>query len=695
MKTIHYLFTLSFFIFNTYAHSAQSVKNEHNTNSDDEAALLMLLQEETEIATKTRLNADFVPGMVTVLHGDELLQQGVLNVWQALGRVPGMEATLDKIGSRIVKVRGIGGSFASGNLKIMLNNVAMNSTLSALSQPVMNMPIEQIERIEVMRGPGSAIHGEFAYAGVVNVITHTQKKMAFAGIAEHDSSLAGGVWNWSNKENRFNASLNLATSETDGADVKQGTDALHLTGAQVGMNQSAISYAPGRATEDREYHSLLFNLDYHDFSLSAQWLEDENGAHFGTVDVLPPPNGNDHYKNEFKTLEAMQQFKFSDTISSDVKVGWLEYVNKFDITALPPGYSFPVTLNDGFLSDGYYKEEKYYTNINLFWNASEQNAILLAFEYSKTEVKDAWQDNNVSPLFVPLNEKQRFTGEDGVNWPEEGQSREISSITLQDELRLTEDLAITFGVRYDHYDDIGDNASPRLAAVYRLNERHIIKGQYAQAFRPPTFFEMVYTPDIEPEIIDTYDIGYIYKGVKTGFKTTAFYSKLDDIIVGLNPYGFENSQGATIKGIEFELDHKFNNKVSFDGNLSYSDSKDDATKRSIAGTSNWLSNLSLNYQPVHYFDFSITYQYVGSKYREQNDPRDKLDAYGVVNLAATFSDLLGKGTALQIGVNNLFDEDVRYPAPMTTDMTGFSFPAYEEDYQRSNSWWWARFQYEF
>lgn len=198
LKTIHYLFTLSFFIFNTYAHSAQSVKNEHNTNSDDEAALLMLLQEETEIATKTRLNADFVPGMVTVLHGDELLQQGVLNVWQALGRVPGMEAALDKIGSRIVKVRGIGGSFASGNLKIMLNNVAMNSTLSALSQPVMNMPIEQIERIEVMRGPGSAIHGEFAYAGVVNVITHTQKKMVFAGIAEHNSFLAGGVWNWSN-----------------------------------------------------------------------------------------------------------------------------------------------------------------------------------------------------------------------------------------------------------------------------------------------------------------------------------------------------------------------------------------------------------------------------------------------------------------------------------------------------------------
>jgi len=710
VKYLKYFFVLPFFLFHTSVYGIQ--KEEENVSirsNSEEQALLSLLEEETEIATKTRLNADFVPGMVTVLHSDKLKKQGVINIWQALGRVPGMEATLDKIGSRIIKVRGIGGTFASGNLKIMLNNVAMNSTLSALSQPVMNMPIEQVDRIEVIRGPGSAVHGEFAYAGVVNVITNSQKKTVFAGVAEHDSSLFGGIWNWNDKERKINIDVNLATTETDGAGVKQGTDALYLAGSQVpfppfgtiDLNQSAHSFAPGRASEDRKYHSLLFNLDYQDFNFKAQWLKDENGAHFGTLDVLPPPDGNDDYENEFRTLEAMHKIQFSDDINSDIKVGWMEYINDYDATILPPGYSlwhlptFPTTLNDGFLSDGHYKEEKYYTNANIFWNISEQQSLLLALEYSKTEVKDAWQDNNVSPFLIPLDGQQRFDRDDGANWPGEGQNREITSITLQDEIQLTDNLAITLGVRYDHYDDIGENASPRFAAVYQLDERHIVKAQYAQAFRPPTFFEMVYTPNIDPETIDTFDIGYVYKGIKTGFKTTFFYSELDDIIVTSLPLGFENSKGGTTKGIELELDHKFNQKISFSGNLSYTDTEDDMTHRSIAGTSNWLSNLTLDYEPIHYLDLSVSYQYVGSKYREVDDPRDKLDAYGVVNMAATFSELVGKGTSIQIGVNNLFDEDVRYPAPMTTDITGFSYPSYEGDYKRSGSWWWARFQYEF
>lgn len=708
VKQFRSLFGLFFFILSICAYSAQ-IENGENKIISEEQALLMLLKEETEIATKTRLNADFVPGMVTVLHSDELKRQGVLNVWQALGRVPGMEATLDKIGSRIVKVRGIGGAFASGNLKIMLNNVAMNSTLSALSQPIMNMPIEQVKRIEVIRGPGSAVHGEFAYVGVVNVITSNQKKALFAGIAEHDSSLFGGVWNWNDQENQLNIDVNLATTQTDGADVKQGTDVLHLAGSQtpfppsgsIDLNQSAHSFAPGRAGEDREYHSFLVNLDYQDFTFKAQWLKDENGAHFGALDVLPPPDEDDNYENEFKTLEALQTFHFSDALSSNVKIGWMEYINEYDITILPPGYSiwhvpaFPTTLNDGFLSDGYYKEEKYYTNLNLFWRMSGRQSLLLALDYSKTEIKDAWQDNNMSPFFIPLDNQQRFEREAGINWPGEGQNREISSITLQDEIQLMEDLAITLGVRYDHYDDIGDNTSPRMALVYHIDERHIIKGQYAQAFRPPTFFEMISTPDIDAETIDTYDIGYIYKGLKTGIKATVFYSKLDDIIVESIPLGFKNSKGATTMGVELEWEHKFTHKLSFSGNLSYTDTEDDMTHRSIAGTSNWLSNLTLDYKPVHYFDASVSYRYVGEKYREVDDPRGKLDAYGIVNVAATFSELFGKGTSIQLGVNNLFDEDIRYPAFMTTDITGFSYPSYEDDYQRSGSWWWARFQYEF
>ncbi len=665
---------------------------------DEETELLDLLNEETLIATRTRLNADFVPGMVTVLHGDELQKKGIDNVWRALGTIPGMESTLDKIGSRIIIVRGIGGTFASGNLKIMVNDVAMNSSLSGLSQPVMNMPIEQIERIEVIRGPGSAIHGEFAYAGVVNIITHKNKKSIFSGVAEHDSGLIGGLWNWNNEPQHFHASLNLATTKTDGADVRQGQDALYQSRA-IGIppNQSSRSYAPGPADEDREYYSMLLNLDYQDTSLNIQWIKDNNGGQFGALNILPPPDESDKYQNEFKTLELKQAFNISNTINSDVKLGWMEYSNDFDFTMFPPGNNPFFPFPDGLISKGYYDEEKYYTGANLFWRASTEHSFLIAVDYSHTEIKDAGQQSIGDPGFLPITIPDY--------WPEENQRREITSVTLQDEIHPVDKLSITLGVRYDHYSDIGDNASPRLAAVYQLSERHIFKGQYAQAFRPPTFFEMVNNPDIDPETIDTYDIEYIYKGVKTGFKSTAFYSKLDKLILENAPFGFKNSKQASIIGIEFELDHKFNYQFNIDANLSYTNPRDDSNNRSIPGTTNWLSNLTLNYQPVHYLDFSATYQYVGAKYREKeepkNDPRDKLNAYGVVNLSATIADLAGKGTTIQLGVNNLFNEDVRYPAPMTTDdpnhliSNNYYFPSYQDDYKRPKSWWWLKFQYDF
>ena len=87
--------------------------------------LLALLEEQTTIATKTRLNSDYVPGMVTVLHGDKLEGTGAHTVWEALARVPGIELSIEETGRKQIVVRGIGRTYASGNIKIMLNGVAM------------------------------------------------------------------------------------------------------------------------------------------------------------------------------------------------------------------------------------------------------------------------------------------------------------------------------------------------------------------------------------------------------------------------------------------------------------------------------------------------------------------------------------------------------------------------------------------
>jgi outer membrane receptor for Fe3+-dicitrate len=83
--------------------------------------LLAVLDEETAVATKTKMNNDYVPGMVTVLHGDQMEALGVLTVAEALAIVPGIQVARLSTGEPTVKVRGVAFPFNAGNIKVQLS----------------------------------------------------------------------------------------------------------------------------------------------------------------------------------------------------------------------------------------------------------------------------------------------------------------------------------------------------------------------------------------------------------------------------------------------------------------------------------------------------------------------------------------------------------------------------------------------
>ena len=144
------------------------------TRTAEQAALnlMELFDNVTEIATKTKLNADYVPGMVTVLRGEDLEARGYQTVWEALELVNGIETSVSGTGLRQILIRGVGRTLGSGNIKFFLDGLPINSTFLAGAHQALEFPVELIDRIEVIRGPGSAIYGEFAFTGVINVITN-------------------------------------------------------------------------------------------------------------------------------------------------------------------------------------------------------------------------------------------------------------------------------------------------------------------------------------------------------------------------------------------------------------------------------------------------------------------------------------------------------------------------------------------
>ena len=95
------------------------------------AEFMRLLEQQTSLATNTRLNADFVPGIISVLDAAQLRRRGFRTVWEALASVPGVITTMNETGMRSVSVRGVGGVFEPSKVKLLLNGRALNASASA------------------------------------------------------------------------------------------------------------------------------------------------------------------------------------------------------------------------------------------------------------------------------------------------------------------------------------------------------------------------------------------------------------------------------------------------------------------------------------------------------------------------------------------------------------------------------------
>jgi iron complex outermembrane receptor protein len=647
--------------------------------------LLALLEEQTTIATKTRLNADYVPGMVTVLHGSALEASGARTVWEALARVPGIELSIEETGRKQVVVRGIGRTYASGNVKIMLNGVPMNSAQIASATPVLNLAIEQVERIEVIRGPGSAIHGEFAFTGVINVITRQEGNRLYGRVGDNAYRGGGGHASHRNEGGDFAIDLNFSGWQWDGAEVTAGKDALYLEDGCGLSGQDPCanhSNAPGPSNEAEEGRSVILSSRYRDFSLLAQWLEDGFGDHFGINEYLPPDEKRIVTRGTQQNVELRQGFAPAKKMEAEIYFGWQENSERKDDLFIGNAGVFGDS-GAPYVVDSRYRERRLNGGGDLRLNAGKQHKLLFAYNTAWIEVTEF---------------EQSWGQQGGVMMPfsgtiTEGMNRHLNSLTLQDEYRPDDALTFTAGVRHDEYSDVGSSTTPRLAAVWRLNRAHILKAQFAQAFRPPTFFEIGGAiGEIRPSTSRTLEFGYIYKGEDNDWRLNLFRTNLKDLIVfHLDPddwqnSGFINADGARLYGAELEWEYRLSSAFDIAPSISYLHSRDDNTGQPIAGSSDWLGNLDLNYRPTSHHLFNLHYRYVGNAYRDPEDVRPVLNGYSTLDATLSLLELWSKGLTLRFGITNLQDAEVRYPAPIDS---------YPDDRPRAGRQWWATVAYQF
>ncbi|MFH1495396.1 MAG: TonB-dependent receptor [Pseudomonadota bacterium] len=638
--------------------------------------LLDDLGDQTTIATRTKLRVDYAPGTINILQSDDLMTQGARTVWEALALVPGFEESIDETGTRQIVVRGVGKSYSSGAIKMMVNDIALNSELMSLANPVLNMVMEQVERIEVIRGPGSAIYGESAYMGVVNVITRKHGQRLFAATGNYGVLAGGGMMSYDNAETGLSYNLNLAGWKADGGG-KAGQDQLFLDG------MGNLSNAPGSVNDKLDYRSALFGLNYRKTTLSALWLEDGAGDHYGINNILPPDEKRIVTRHRHRALEIKQGVEFTPALQAEFKLGWQDFTHTRDRLYLAPGDSYDPAIDGPVWLSRDYKENRLTAGADLAWEQG-RHTLLLGWAFNQSSIDSAnWNWNypyyDIGPSFIRTS-----------------MERTINSFTAQDEFRVNPSFTLTAGLRHDHYDDIGNSTTPRLAAVWQMIPRHIIKAQYAEAFRAPTFYELHnggQPADIRPETVATSELGYIYKGDSSRAGITLFHSALKNLIIFVDTdsyIGYSNSSGAISQGVELEGEHWVTRDLKFSGNLTWLETRDKTTNQPISGAGHWLANAGLEYRASKDLAFGIRLREVGDRSREAGDLRPTLGGYNVTDISARLFNLANtRGLTLRAGIRNVFEQDVRYPA------TSIHNGIYPDDYPRGSRQWWAMLSYSF
>jgi len=307
------------------------------------------------------------------------------------------------------------------------------------------------------------------------------------------------------------------------------------------MDASESSYSPGSTNEAQEDRLANLSFNYKDFSVMWQYLLTGSGDYFGFVQVLPPDEDRIAMYHEHRAAEAQQRLNFSDRLDAEFKAGWRRYVYEADnIILLPPNMPLPdgnTMPPDGNTIIPYYEERELYTGAEMLWKLRSLNTLLAGVKYTDIAVEDTWVDANTIEgnwgTFV------RVQGEN--NWIADDCTRKIVSFYLQDMFSVTGHLTVTGGLRYDHYEDNEgsiDSLTPRVSGVWQITDSHILKAQYSEALRPPSFSELYSgnntvfkgNTELEPERIRSGEFGYIYRHQKTTGRITLFYSELEDNI---------------------------------------------------------------------------------------------------------------------------------------------------------------------
>jgi iron complex outermembrane receptor protein len=510
------------------------------------------------------------PASVTIVTKEEIKKFGCRNLVDILRAVPGLFVNYD----RAYHYLGMRGFARPGDYNtrflLLIDGHRVNETIFDTATIGNDFPldIDLIDRVEVIRGPGSSLYGTNAIFGIINIITRKGRDLkGFEASGE-----VGSFYTYKGRlsyGNKFEKGPEILLSGT--LYDSQGDRTLYYKE----YDSPATNFGKARDCDDEGYGNFFGKVSFYDFTLEAVYNKRKKEVPTGSWETVFNSQGN-RIIDERAYLDLKYErllpyeLNFKGRIYYDHYYYQGDYIYDFAEPGDPPLLG---TAKDHTYSEAVGGE--FQLSKTLF----EKHKLILGSEY-----RYAFRQDQKYSEIIPIVNDQRS----GWNW----------AIYLQDEFEILRNLKLNAGVRYDYYSTSGGTTNPRLAITYLPFEKTILKLIYGQAFRAPNVYELYYTdnttmkgnPDLDPETIQNLEFVFQqYIGFNLWGKATFYYQWIKDLITQeTDPVDgflvFRNVDKVEAGGMELELEGKWKNGWS--GRLSYAlqETKDKETGKVLTNS---------------------------------------------------------------------------------------------------------------
>jgi vitamin B12 transporter len=641
------------FVFLFFLFSLFSITNSQDfTVEKTDTSGLYRLSEVVISATKTATLSLEVASSISVIDSAEIANKNSFNVADLLKDQYGLyiaqqggPGTLESIFMR-------GGN--SNHTLVLIDGIEMNMPNDPSNTfDFSNLASDNIEKIEILRGPQSILYGSDALAGVINIVTRKGY-----GHPKTFLSLEGGSYGTVKGLGGLNGSLNLLNysltfSKIKTAGFSSASEKYGNTEKDGTENENFSSRAGFKLSQN-----FNFNLFYRYNNANTDY--DQHGGMFGDDPTY---------------IYKLEESAFRTEANSSLFDGLLTQTLGFSYFRNVRKYSYDSTLNNPLSSTSFYDGRKTKFDLQNNFNLSNNFKFILGLE---TEEEKAYTEY--------FSYSSSFPYEDIVPF----NSLRTSAVYLENQFKFLNSIFGTAGIRYDHHEIFGSKVTYRIAPAYIIWQTGTkLKATLGTGFKTPSLtylFDPAYgNPNLKPEKSIGWDAGFEqFINNYLSFGVTYFNNSFKDL------FGFDenfreiNINKASTNGLEFFVDINPLKNLKLKANYTYTNAVDKSDNspdkdEALLRRPKHKIGLNINYDFSNDLNANAEIIYVGS--RDDKDfgffpaKRIELDPYTLINLSVSYKlfDYVRLNGRIENLLDKYYEEVYGYATPGFSAYAGVKF----------------------